>query len=164
MGIVCEFYLVDDSLIDEFSEAPEALERHFYDNYASPDGEFHQEGEDNFYCDKAWNIASFLINQNDTSKEKILSGLLGQPLENLEGLSYIKAINVAKMNQIMNQISLQQIEEAYDESKMQDPYIYNSGYITKEKNWNYILHDIETILTAFKKASEKGKGIIVSKG
>ncbi|MBP1222847.1 DUF1877 family protein [Flavobacterium sp. 1355] len=164
MGIVCEFYLVYNNFINEFLENPEAFERHFYDNYASPDGEFHHEGEDNFYCDKAWDIASFLIRQNDTSKEKILSGLLGQPLENLEGLSYIKAINVAEMNKILNQISLQQIEEAYDESKMQDPYIYNAGYITKEKSWDYILHDVETIFTAFKKAAENGKGIIVCKG
>lgn len=164
MGIVCEFYLVDDNFIDEFLESQEATERYFYDNYANPDGEFHDEGENNFYSDKAWDIASFLIRQNDTSQEKILSGLLGQPLENLEGLSYIKTMNVAEMNQILNQISPQQIEDAYDESKMQDPYVYNAGYITKEKSWNYILHHVEIIFKAFKKASEKGKRIIVCRG
>nr|WP_315242000.1 DUF1877 family protein [uncultured Flavobacterium sp.] len=164
MGIVCEFYLVNDNFIDEFLENPEALERHFYDNYVSPDGEFHDEGENFFYSDKGWDIASFLISQNDTSQEKILSGLLGQPLENLEGLSYIKTMNVAEMNQILNLISPQQIENAYDESKMQDPYVYNAGYFTKENNWDYILNHVETILKAYSKAAEKGKGIIVCKG
>ncbi|WP_264536812.1 YfbM family protein [Flavobacterium sp. N1736] len=164
MGIVCEFYLVDDKFIHEFSENPKELEKHFYDNYVNPDGDFHDEGENYFYSDKAWNIASFLISQNDTSQEKILAGLLGEPLENLEGLSYIKTINVAGMNQILNQISMQQIEDAYDESKMKDPYVYNAGYFTKENSWNYILHHVEIIFTAFKKAAENGKAIIVCRG
>lgn len=164
MGIVCEFYLVDDNFIDEFSENPEILERHFYDNYVNPDGEFHDEGENYFYSDKAWDIASFLIIQNDVSQEKILTGLLGQPLENLDGLSYIKTMNVSEMNKVLKQISPQQIEEAYDVSKMQDPYVYNAGYITKENSWDYILHHVKIIFTAFKKASEKGKGIIICKG
>jgi hypothetical protein len=164
MGIVCEFYLVDDTFIDGFSENPEASERYFYDNYASPDGQFHKEGENNFYSDKAWDIASFLLTQNDTSEEKILDGLLGESLENLEGLSYIKTINVAKMNTILHQISLQQIEEAYDESKMRDPYVYNAGHFTKHNNWDYILDHVKTILKAFEKATENKKGIIICKG
>lgn len=164
MGIVCEFYLVDDNFIDVFSDNPKTSERNFYDNYVSPDGQFHNEEENYFYCDKAWDIANFLISQNDTSKEKILDGLLGQSLENLEGLSYIKTIDVAKMNKILDQISLQQIEDAYDISKMKDPYVYNAGHFTKENNWNYILNHAKTILKAFKKAAENGKGIIICIG
>ena len=34
-------------------------------------------GNNYFYSDKAWDIANFLIQQNDTSKEKILQELMG---------------------------------------------------------------------------------------
>lgn len=164
MGIVCEFYLVNDNIIDRFSENPEDSEDYFYDNYINTEGEFHSEGESYFYVDKAWDIAKFLISQNDTSKEKILDGLLGEPFKKLEDTYYIKATDVAKMYQILDQISLQQIEDAYDESKMQKPYVYNAGHFTKENSWDYILKHVKTILSAFKKASENGKGIIVRKG
>ncbi|RZJ53369.1 MAG: DUF1877 family protein [Flavobacterium sp.] len=164
MGIVCEFYLVDDQFINGFSEDPQAYEYDFSENYTDPDGKFHNEGVSNFYTDKAWDIASFLIQENDTSQEKILSGLLGQPLEDIERLSYIKSFDVAKMNEIMSLISLQQITEAYNEEKMQDPYVYNAGWFTKESNWDYILDHVKTIFEAFKKAAEGNKGIIVSKG
>ena len=164
MGIVCEFYLVDDTFIDAFLESPKDSEDYFYEHYASPDGQFHNDEENCFYCDKAWDIASFLIIQNDISQDKILDGLLGLPLENLEGLSYIKAINVAKMNEILNQVSLQQIEDAYDISKMKDSYVYNAGRFTKENSWDYILNHVKTILRAFKKAVENDKAIIICKG
>ena len=164
MGIVCEFYLVDDHIINKFSKSSEVSEEYFYNHYVNPDGSFHDEGENYFYSDKAWDIAKFLICQNDTSQEKILDGLLGQPFEKLEDVSYIKATNVAKMDKIINQISLQQVEGAYDESQMQNPYVYNAGYFTKEKDWDYILNHVKTFLKAFNKAAENGKGIIVRKG
>ncbi|SHL12520.1 DUF1877 family protein [Flavobacterium chilense] len=163
MGIVCGLHLIDDEFIDQFLESPEESENYFLEHYVNPDGKFHNEGENFFYLDKAWDIASFLIVENDTSEEKVLSNLFGQFLKDSDW-SYIKTIDVVKKNIVMSQISLQQIDEAYNESKMQDPYVYNAGYFTKTNNWDYILNHVKIIFTAFKKATENGKGIIVYKG
>lgn len=164
MGIVCEFYRVDDNVINTFLTNPVEFEDCFYDNYMNPYGQFNDMGNTSFYCDKAWNIASFLIQQNDNSEEKLLNGILGKEIKEVEGMSYIKSEDVFKMNNILLKITSQQIEQAYDDEKMKDPYIYKAGWFTKEENWDYILHDVRTFFDAFKKAAEYREGIIISRG
>nr|WP_315153204.1 DUF1877 family protein [uncultured Flavobacterium sp.] len=164
MGIVCEFYRIDDNVINTFLQDPIKFESYFYDNYVNPDGQFHDEGNTYFYSDKAWDIANFLIQQNDTSAEKLLDGILGTSIKEIEGISYIKSEDVLKMNNLLIKITSQQIEEAYDEEKMKNPYIYNAGWFTKEENWDYILRHVNTFFEVFEKAAEHSDGIIISRG
>lgn len=160
MGIVCEFYVVKDEIIDEFLAKPSEFEKYFEENYVYVFGEFHKEEENMFYCDKAWDIARFLFQENNSLLEK----LLGTEIENAEGKSYLKAEEAKKINSILSQTNSKQIEEAYNETRIQNSKVYNAGKFTKEENWNYILEHIETFYKAFKKAAENDSGIIVSRG
>lgn len=160
MGIVCEFYIVKDTIIDDFLAKPIVFEEYFEENYVYVFGQFHKEEENMFYCDKAWDIARFIIQRNNPSLEK----LLGNEIENTEGKSYIKSEEAKRINDILSKITLQQIEKNYNETEIQNSEVYNAEKFTKTENWNYILEHIGRFYKAFKKAVENDAGIIVSRG
>ena len=160
MGIVCEFYIVKDKIIEDFLANPIEFEDYFTENYINVFGQFHNEEENMFYCDKAWDIAQFLFQQNSAS----LDELLGKAIENTERKSYIKSKEAKRINEILSQITLHQIEKAYDKTKIQKSDIYNAEKFTKDENWDYILEHIKTFFKAFKKATESDAGIIISRG
>jgi hypothetical protein len=160
MGIVCEFYVVKDKIIDEFLAKPSEFEDYFEENYVYVFGKFHKEEENMFYCDKAWDVARYLFQQNSTT----LSELLGREIENTEMKSYIKANEVKKINEIISQITLEQILQTYNEIKIVNDYVYNSERFIETKNWEYVSKHVETFYKAFKTAAENNAGIIVSRG
>jgi hypothetical protein len=160
MGIVCEFYVVEDKMIDEFLAKPSEFDEYVEEKYVDFLGQFHHEEENTFYCDKAWDIARFLFLQN----HPLLGNLLGKELENVEGKSYLKAEKAKKIYHTLSQITSRQIEEAYNETNIQRTKVYSAGKFTKQDHWDYILQHIETFQKAFKKAAENDAGIIVSRG
>ena len=160
MGIVCEFYIVKDKIIEDFLAKPIEFEDYFTENYINVFGQFHNEEENMFYCDKAWDIARFVIQQNDSS----LENLLGSEIENTEGKSYIKSEDAKRINDILSKITLQQIEKTYNQTEIQNSDVYNAEKFTKAENWNYIIEHIQTFYKAFKRAAENDAGIIVSRG
>lgn len=160
MGIVCEFYVVEDRMIDEFLAKPSEFDEYFEEKYVDFWGQFHHEEENAFYCDKAWDIARFLFQQN----HPLLGNLLGTEIENAEGKSYLKAEEAKKIYHTLSQITSRQLEEAYNETNIQRNKVYNAGKFTKQDHWDYILQHIETFRKAFKKAAENDAGIIVSRG
>ncbi len=165
MGIICEFYRVEDKIIDEFIDKPAQFERYFYDFYVNPDGEFHQEGDNFFYTDKAWDIAIYLLQSNDCSKDKILNKIDGiQVSKKIEGLNFIKSKDVELINNVMKNITTNEILASYDQEKMIKDGIYRAGWFTINNSLEYILHHVETIQKAFQKSSEKGHGILILKG
>jgi hypothetical protein len=164
MGIVCELYTIENSVFNNFVNKPKEFEDYLYENYGNPDGAYHLEDIAFFYLDKAWDIAMYLLIENDSSKEKILSKFEGEIIhKDMEGYNFINSNDVKLMNQILMNISEKEIESAYDVRKMQSKEIYRAGWFTKENNWEYILKHVKNIQLAFLIASEKNNTIIISK-
>lgn len=165
MGFICEFYRVEDKIIDQFIGNPKEFERYFYDSYVNPFGEFHREGDNFFYTDKAWDIAMYLLKSNDSSKDKILDKIEGTEVSKYaDGFSYIKSQDVKSINNEMRNITIDQVLEVYDDEKMIEDGIYRAGWFTKSDNLDYILDHVKTIQEAFQKSSENNDGILILKG
>lgn len=160
MGIVCEFYIVEDEVINDFLANPLEFEEYFDGNYVFVDGKFHIEEENMFYCDKAWDIARFLFQQNSNSLEE----LMGQPIKNTEMKSFIKSDETKKINDILSEITLPQIEKTYLEFRTPNNFVYNYKEIGIPENWIYVSEHVKTFYKVFKKAAKKKAGIIISRG
>ena len=164
MGIICEYYAIENSVFNSFINKPIEFEEYLYEKYGNPDGIYHLEGETFFYLDKAWDIAVFLLKQNDTTNKKILSKLYGKPInKEMEGYSFINSEDVKLICEVITNLTEYQIENAYDEEKMIKDEIYKSGWLNKKNNWDYILNHVRTIQRAFTVASEKNNMLIISK-
>jgi hypothetical protein len=165
MGIICELYCLENNIVKELIEFPKEFKDYLLENYTNPNSENHLEGENCFYLDKAWDIAMFLLRQNDSSNDKLLSKLEGKLIhDEMEGFSIISSNEVKLINQILINISENEIETAYDMNKMQEEEIYRAGWFTKKDNWEYILKHVNIIQQAFSIASLKDLTIIVRKG
>ena len=106
----------------------------------------------------------FLLRENDCSKNKTLSKLEGEIIDkSIEDYYIINSKEVKNINEILLTITEQQIEYAYSVENMDMKEVYKSGWITKEKYWDYILNHVLTIKNAFLKASENNNFIIVHK-
>jgi hypothetical protein len=165
MGIICEFYCLENETIINLIDNPKDFEYYLTENHTNPDSENHLEGENFFYLDKAWDIAMFLLRQNDSSSEKLLSKLEGEPIhEEMDGFSIINLQEVKSINQILSNISENEIENTYNIDAMEKANVYRARWFTKNDNWQYILNHVKTIQQAFMIASQKNQVIIVRKG
>jgi hypothetical protein len=164
MGIVCEIYCIKKNIVKELIGDPKKFEEYLIEIYTNSDSENHFEGKNFFYLDKAWDIALFLLRENDSSSDKLLSKLEGALVhKEMEGCSIISSEEVKLINQILINISENEIETAYDLNKMQEEEIYRAGWFTKKDNWEYILKHVKTIQQAFSIASNEGLTIIIRK-
>lgn len=164
MGIICELYIIDDQEIQILINSPNTFEDYLMNNYASVFGAKHIEDETVFSMDKAWDIAKFLIKQNDTSQTKILSKLDGLPiLENsYTGYSYILSKEVKEISKYLQCIHSHDIINT-NTATISDNFVYNSEWLQPE-NWSYILEHFYCFQNGFLKASEKNSGIVISIG
>ena len=104
MGIICELYRVTDVMISELKTYTEdELLDHIEENYASVSGKYHKENDIVFYLDKAWDVSRFLIISSDTSENKILQNLYGNPIEDKVTYTYLLSNEVLKINKILPQ-------------------------------------------------------------
>jgi hypothetical protein len=163
MGMICEFYRVTDKVISELKTYTEdELSEYLNENYASVYGKYHRENDVVFCLDKAWDVSRFLIVMNDTSENKILQNIYGNPInENFYSMyNYLLSDEILKINKTLQNIEIDDLYNSYDEEKMIEPNIYRAtGF-----SWTFIKQHIETIMAAFKRSAELNEGLIINIG
>ncbi len=164
MGMICEIYIIDDSEIKMLISNPDTFDNYLTDNYSYIYGNKYIENETVFSMDKAWDIAKFLIKQNDKSKKNVLNKLDGLPIseKSYSGNNYILANEVIEINNWLSIIKSDDIMNSNLES-VNDDFVYRAEWLVPE-NWNYILEHFYTFQKAFSKAVEKNSGIVISIG
>ncbi len=155
MGIVCELIRIPDSNIEELRKKPfDDLEEFLDENYSNIDAEQHKE-DIVFYMDKGWDIARFLLMQNDPSKENLLKTL---------DQKFIKSDEVWQINNILHSINNGKVKQSCDRNSMIKKNFYMAKTLEHWDDndfWNYILIHLETYKKAFLIASEQNEGIVV---
>jgi len=163
MGIVGEFYRVEDEVIDYFIQHPKEASDYFQDNYNVVYGKFHNEPDRHFYTDKAWDIAIFLLKECDHTENKVISGIKGQLFDpkDWDTPSYLKSTQVNEIADALENITEQQLENALNVEKMKVQNVYRAEWGTKG-NWeDYILIHTKELISAFSAAKRYTDGIVI---
>ncbi|MFC7773033.1 DUF1877 family protein [Flavobacterium sp. GCM10027622] len=161
--MICEFYRIDDKNITKLKNLSEdKLSEFLVENYSSVYGQYHKQNDTVFSLDKAWDVARFLLKTNDSTADKILDNIFGEPFDenSYEIYNYLLSDKVKNINQILLKIQIDDLYKEYDEEKMISQNVYKaSGF-----HWTFIKQHIETISAAFKKAAEQNDGLIINIG
>lgn len=162
--MICELYVMNDKEIKMLINTPNTFEEYLSENYRFCEGSKHVENEILFSMDKGWDLAKFLIKQNDKSKTKILNKLDGIPIseEKHSGYYYILSNEVIEINKWLSNINTDEILNSNTET-INDNFVYKAEWLIPE-NWSYILEHVYTFQKAFSKAFDKKHGIIISIG
>jgi hypothetical protein len=163
MGMILEFYRLSDEKITELRNLPErSYVDYLQDNYASVFGSQHKENDTVFSLDKTWDVIKFLIVEADTTVDKALKELYGEPLtENYyDGYNYLFSEKVKTINELLQEIQTKDLYSFYDDEKMERQSIYKTlGF-----HWSFLEKQIEIVKLAFQKAAATNCGLIISIG
>lgn len=165
MGIVSEYYIVADSLINQWIYKGRGAKEYFDANFSSISGVNHIHEETVFGLDKLWDIAIFLLMKTDSSADKALQNTKGTPFEEayfFETCYYIESNQVKKIKNALEGISILDLEESYNSNELVENNIYGAESFTKENSWESIIELIEIIKNIFRKASENHKGVVIN--
>jgi hypothetical protein len=162
MGIVGEFYRVEDKVIDYFVQHPREASDFFLENYCVVYGKYHNEPDRHFYADKAWDIGLFLLQSCDPTKQKILGSIKGRLFDpdDWDTPSYIKSPLAKEIAEVLAQISIAQLRLAYNRKKIKAHKIYGAQAVL-DSNWEYHLQNTQSIISAFTAAKRYGDGIVI---
>jgi hypothetical protein len=163
MGIVGEFYRVEDEVINYYIQHPEEAEYFFNENFSLVDGQYHNEPDRHFYTDKAWNIAMFLLKECDRTENKVISGIKGQLFdpEDWDTPSYIKSKQAKEIADALERITELDLQKAFDIEKMKAQGVYRADWFSEEDWHDYILVHTRTLMAAFLAAKNYGDGIVI---
>lgn len=163
MGTILEFYRLPDEKITALRNQPErSYIKYLQDNYVSVYGSGHKENDTVFSLDKTWDVIGFLIVEADTTANKALKELYGEPLtENYyDGYNYLLSEKVKTIYQLLQEMQTKDLYQFYDDEKMENQSIYKAlGF-----QWSFIEKQIEIVKSAFQKSADTNCGLIISMG
>lgn len=165
MGIVGEFYRVEDEVIDYYRQHPEKSNDFFDENFSYVDGKYHNEPDRHYYTDKAWAVAIFLMQTCDKSANKVTSKIKGQLFDpsDWDTPSYIKSTLAKEIANALENITEAELRSAYNKDKMLAQKIYGAESVD-DSNWeDYHLIYTKNFISAFQAAKKYGHGIVINK-
>jgi hypothetical protein len=165
MGLICEFYRIDDATIDKIIDDPKWGYDFILLNYAEVGGSCHVENDTVFSTDKAWAIADYLISQYAISKGfeiNVLGDKVEKDYSGSEGLRVIKSQEVNHVNELIKHIDTSTISEFYDREDTIRNNLYRAHWI--EKVDHYVISHVVTFKEAYSKAVSENNGLVVRIG
>lgn len=163
MGMIREFYRIkDDKIIELKNKSHEFYVPFLEDNYASINGEMHQQNDTVFSLDKAWAITEYLIIENANTESEVLKNIFGKSLteNDYHNYSYILSKDVFLINEELQNIETKDLLKSYDEEKMIEKGIYKAKGFTN----GFIIEHFLIIKLAFQVAVNHNCGLVISMG
>jgi len=163
MGIVCGLYRIKNEIIENLLSESEKAQNWIDENYASVYGKYHVENETVFEIDKGWAVAKYVLKRCGRTDENVLDHIDGTEINklNFDSPKFIYAENVKEIYKVLEKITEEQIREVFSIQKMIEDHVYKADFFD-ESNWDFLMLHINTIKTAFRKATEKENGIIIN--
>ncbi|UZR95291.1 DUF1877 family protein [Chondrinema litorale] len=156
MGIVKEYYRVEDKMIDYFVQNPEEASDYFDNNYCFMGGKYHDNPERHFYLDKSWDEIIPLLIKCDNSENNIVKEINGISFRYFDDPFYIKSELAAEICDALQLIVEEDLREAYNISKMK------SSELNDDLWKNYFLLYINKLKAAFQTAKRFKDGIVIN--
>jgi Domain of unknown function (DUF1877) len=163
MGIVCEYYIIENEIIDNLKSESENAQNWIDENYSSVNGKYHIENDIVFVIDKGWAVAKYLLKECDITSEKILNSIDGTEINKIEYdfPKFIYSEKVKEIYKMIETITEEKIRKVFNVEKMIENNVYNADFFD-ESNLDFLMLHIDTIKNAFRKATENENGIIIN--
>ena len=158
MGLICELYRVNDSLIDDILKDPEWGYNYICEQYAWVSAPNHFPGDTVFSMDKAWNITKALFSKYLATKG-VHFDVLGQKANfkysGSDDLYVVKSKDVEFINSIIKDIEVEEIARYTNEIEV--PENNRSQWIKAD---DYLSCHIQNIKDAYREAALHNQGIV----
>ncbi|MGD1889857.1 MAG: DUF1877 family protein [Cyclobacteriaceae bacterium] len=146
MSVTCTYYRIGEKWIDLLSQLPEEA-----DNWIEQLSDWIEGDnvENRIYgLDSAWDVAQFLLNECDTSAEKILKKVIKEAhffetgAHKTSSPRYLKTDEVQAICRELQKISEDELSAKWDQQKMINNRVYKIKFFTKQEDWKYIMEHI----------------------
>lgn len=158
MGLICELYRINDSLIEDILKDPDWGYNYICEHYAWVSAPNHFTGDTVFSMDKAWNITKFLFLKYLATKG-VHFDVLGQKANpkysGSDDLYVVKSKDVDFINSIIKDIEVEEIARYMNEIEVQE--INGSDWIETD---DYLSYHIKNVKDAYREAALHGQGIV----
>ncbi len=158
MGMICNLLRVTRTELEEYLKDSSLLDNRLYDD------ESDDENSNLVDIDKSWDGIIFLLRRqkSDGSLTKVIFS--GQIIDEEQDLGYgpgqyLTPEQVKEMNEEISKISIDELSEKYDASKMIELEVYPNVW-EDENALNYLTEYFKTIQEVYAKASKNDEAII----